>query len=76
MQIAHIHARWLETDAQVRSVASRYLARYRNAPVKLTIKVDAKDRDAVATGAVVDVSTGYIVDAFGAIRTQRFSTQC
>lgn len=72
VQITHIYARWLETDAQVRSVASRYLARYRNAPMKLTIKVDAKDRDAVSTGAVVDVSTGYIVDEFGAVRTQRF----
>ena len=43
-----------------------------DAPMKLTIKVDAKDRDAVSTGAVVDVSTGYIVDEFGAVRTQRF----
>lgn len=71
-QIVHIYARWLENDAQVRSVASRYLARYRNPTMRLKAKVDAKDRATVSTGAVIDVQSAYIVDATGAARVQRF----
>lgn len=72
VQIVHIYARWLESDAQVRSVASRYLARYRNAMVKLQASVDAKDRLLTQTGAVLDVQTSHIVDATGLSRSQRF----
>ena len=72
VRIVHIYARWLESDAQVRSIASRYLARYRRTPVKLRAKLDAKDRDAVSAGSVVDVQSAFIVDSSGSIRTQRF----
>lgn len=64
-RILKIFSRWLQTEGQVIQVAKRTLDRYRDNPVTLKLKVDAKDRDSVRAADLCDITTRTVVDERG-----------
>jgi hypothetical protein len=70
-RIKKIFSRWLESDAQTVTLATRYLARYRNNPQFATVRLDAKDR-ALWTGDIADLQSRVYVGVTGMIEDRRF----
>lgn len=70
-RIKKIFSRWLTSHGQAISVSTRLLFRYRNNPRKISVEVDAKDRQ-YWTGAIMDVSHRNLVDSTGAPLYHRF----
>ncbi len=64
-RIRKVFARWITTQASAFNLASRLLNRYRDNPVFLSFRLDAKDR-AIWTGDPVTVTTHLRVDELGA----------
>lgn len=69
-RIRRVFARWLQADAQVLTVGTRILARYRDNPIYYKLQLDAKDRG-IRTGDIVDLRTRQTQDFTGAERTIR-----
>lgn len=69
-----IYSRWFgrEGSSVVQVIAQRLVARFRNAPVRLTADVDAKDFAAVSPGRKVRVTSKYLEDDTGAPGTALF----
>lgn len=67
-----IYSRWwtAANDAAVLAVVSRRASYYREAPKKITCRLDAKDA-AIVEGDLVDVTTGQLVGLDGAPQTTR-----
>lgn len=70
-QIKKIYCRFIRTDGQALNLGSRFLARYRDSPRYLTVKVDAENRD-TWTADIVDVTSDLFVDFIGNRETRRF----
>ena len=64
-RIRRVFARWLQADAQVLTVGTRILARYRDNPINYKLQLDAKDRG-IRTGDIVDLRTRQTQDFTGA----------
>lgn len=70
-QIKTIYCRFIRTDGQALNLGARFLARYRDNPRYLTVKVDADNRD-TWTADIVDVTSDMFVDFIGNQETRRF----
>jgi hypothetical protein len=71
LAVKKIFSRWVRTDAIVTDITSRLIARYRDVPFYLTIRVDAKDRNTWIAD-VVDVESRLITDVTGDARRTRY----
>jgi len=70
-QSKEIFCRFIRTDAQVINLAARFIAKYRDTPKYLTLKVDADNRD-TWTADIVDVTSDMFVNFIGENETRRF----
>lgn len=61
----------MQSDANSILVGASLLLRYKNTPEYLRMTIDAKDR-AYGVGTVLDVESGDVLDADGAIRADRW----
>jgi len=71
VQVKKIYCRFIRTDGQALNLGSRFLARYRDNPRYLTIKVDAENRD-TWTADIVDVTSDLFVNFIGEQEQRRF----
>jgi len=70
-QIKKIYGRWIQSEAQARSLANRLLNRYKQTPIYMEISLDAKDGE-IWTGDICDISHGDLVDFSGSPQETRF----
>lgn len=64
-RIRKVLARWIRTDAQALNLAARLLARYRETPKFVSIKVDAGERENAWTADTVDLICDLFTDFIG-----------
>lgn len=66
-----ILCRWIRSDGQAINLGARYIARYRDTPKLLSLKVDAEQRN-VTTADVVTVTHSSMVDFYGTMIARDF----
>lgn len=71
VQVKKIYCRFIRTDGQALNLGSRFLARYRDNPRYLTVRVDADNRD-TWTADIVDVTSDLFVNFIGEQEQRRF----
>lgn len=67
-----VFSAWIVNDVQISLLSARLLARYRNNPIIMSFKLDAKDRGLVDVASVFDVAHSGFVDFNGNQVTQRY----
>ena len=71
-KVYEIKSPWIINETQINILSARILARYRDNPVRLKFRIDAKDRGLVDVASVFDVDFKGFVDFTGQQITQRY----
>jgi len=71
-KVYEVYSPWIINETQINILSARILSRYRNNPVRLTFRLDAKDRGAVDVASVFDIDYKGFVDFNGQQITQRY----
>lgn len=71
-KVYEVYSPWIVNETQINILSARILARYRNNPVRLKFRLDAKDRGAVDVASVFDIDYRGFVDFNGQQITQRY----
>jgi hypothetical protein len=70
-QIREVFSRWLTSEAEANQTGTRYLIRYKDVPVYVETRLDAKDSD-LWLGKFVSLSTDQLQDEFGDNDVRRY----